>query len=138
MKDMIGELDRVLQLKELGQLLSYNTTFDLGNFYASPLIFRHAILKENSCIPALFLVYERKLQQTHGSLFSFASEQIPSFAKLTSSLAMDREKTINNAIKTKLPNITLVYCWNHLFRDVESWCREHNGSEAVGFYCAKV
>lgn len=37
-----------------------------------------------------------------------------------------------------MPNITLVYCWNHLFRDVESWCRKHNGSEAVGFYCAKV
>lgn len=92
MKDMIDELDEVLQLKELGQLLSYNITFDLGKFYASPLIFRHAILKENPCIPALFLVYERKLQQTHRSLFSFASEQIPSSTKLTSPLATDTEK----------------------------------------------
>ena len=64
MKDMIDKLDRVLQLKELGQLLSYNTTFDLGKLNASPLIFRHAILKENPYILALFLVYERKLQQT--------------------------------------------------------------------------
>ena len=46
MKDMIDKLDRILQLKVLGQLLSYNTTFDLGKLYASPLIFRHAIQKK--------------------------------------------------------------------------------------------
>ena len=41
-----NKLDRVLQLKVLGQLLSYNTTFDLEKLYASPLIFRHAIQKK--------------------------------------------------------------------------------------------
>ena len=138
MKDMIDELERVLQLKEVGQLLSYDTTFDLGDFYVSPLIFRHIIFKESPCIPALFLVHERKLQLTHESLFSFVSEQIPSLSKLALPLVTDREKAINNAIKNKLPNVKLVYCWNHLFRDIEAWCRKHNGSEAVAFYCANI
>jgi len=42
------------------ELLSYDTTFQLGDFYVSVLCFRHTLFKEAPVIPAAFLVHERK------------------------------------------------------------------------------
>ena len=39
LKDIMEEMDRILWLNEVRQLLSYNTTFNLGNFYVSLLVF---------------------------------------------------------------------------------------------------
>ena len=68
------EMDRVLQLKEEGHLLSYDTTFNLDYFYVSLLIFRNVIFKENPCIPVAFLIHENKQKDTHEAFFSFISE----------------------------------------------------------------
>ena len=52
---VINELEAILQIKEsqLPQLLSYDTTFKLGDFYLSPLLFRHIL----SLVLLLFLLY---------------------------------------------------------------------------------
>ena len=39
LQEIVNELDRVLVLDTSSQLLSYDTTFKLGDFYVSPLIF---------------------------------------------------------------------------------------------------
>ena len=54
LKELLNEADRVI--------LSYDTTFQLGDFYVSLLIFRHIIFKERPCIPAMFLLHERNKQ----------------------------------------------------------------------------
>ena len=54
---------RVLQLNEVGQLLSYDTTFNLGDFYVSLPIFRNVIFKK-PCIPVAFLIHENKQKDT--------------------------------------------------------------------------
>ena len=44
-KAMFDEMDRVLLLDSPGaQLLSYNTTFQLGDFYVSVLSFKHVLV----------------------------------------------------------------------------------------------
>ena len=58
LQEIVNELDRVLVLDTSSQLLSYDTTFKLGDFYVSPLIFRHTLFKETPCIPAMFLIHE--------------------------------------------------------------------------------
>ena len=65
----MDELDRVLVLNPSSQLLSYDTTFKLGDFYVSPLIFRHTLFKETPWIPAMFLIHERKFAETHQEMF---------------------------------------------------------------------
>ena len=47
--------------KETGQLQSYDTNFQLGDFYASALLLRHIIFEENPFIPLMFY-YIRKTQ----------------------------------------------------------------------------
>ena len=57
---VINELEAILQIKEsqLPQLLSYDTTFKLGDFYLSPLLFRHILFSGPPVVPALYLIHE--------------------------------------------------------------------------------
>jgi len=61
LQEVVQDVDRVLMLDSSSQLLSYDTTFQLGDFYVSPLIVRHTLFREKPCIPAMFLIHERKL-----------------------------------------------------------------------------
>ena len=62
-KAILDELDTVLLLQSPSpQLMSYDTMFQLGDFYVSVLTFRHTLFKESPVIPATFLVHERKFQ----------------------------------------------------------------------------
>ena len=59
-KSMLNELDRILLLDSPScQLLSYDTTFQLGDFYISILSFRHTLFTKSPVMPAAFLIYER-------------------------------------------------------------------------------
>ena len=111
---MFEELDDVLLLKNETQLLSYDTTFELGDFYVPILIFRHMLFKEQPCIPCAFLIHERKLTETHEDLFDVLSRQVKSITKLSIPLVTDGEKALINSIESKLPIIILVRCWNHI------------------------
>ena len=72
-KAMFDEIDRVLLLDSPGaQLLSYDTTFQLGDFYVSVLSFKHVLFKENPVIPVAFMFHERKFQTVHEHFLKFA------------------------------------------------------------------
>ena len=75
---IMNEANKVLQLKDPGQLLSYDIIFQMGDFYVSTLLFRHLIFQENPCIPAIFMIHERKFTETHQELFKQACNLIPS------------------------------------------------------------
>ena len=60
LKQILEKMDLVLGDLSLNQLLCYDTKFTMGAFYVSILIFRHTFFMKSSCIPALFLIYERK------------------------------------------------------------------------------
>ena len=60
MEEILQDMERELQRHEPGQLMSFDTTFQLGNFYLSFVIYRTMIFREELCILVLFLLYERK------------------------------------------------------------------------------
>ena len=63
------ELDGLLQAEsEVPQLLSYDTTFQLGDFYLSAFLFRHTTFFSSPVIPCFFLIHERKFQSCHEEL----------------------------------------------------------------------
>ena len=64
LQEIINECDKVLLLDSSLQLLSYDTTFNLGDFYVSPLVFRHTLFQEIPCMPVMFLIHERKFTET--------------------------------------------------------------------------
>ena len=74
-KEVLSEANKVITLNESGQLLSYDTTFVLGNFYVSISLFWHTISVDNPCIPALFLIHEKKFSESHQLFFKKLSRQ---------------------------------------------------------------
>ena len=82
MKEVFDQLDRLLLINSpLTQLLSYDTTFQLGDFYVSPLLFRHTLFKESPVVPALFLIHERKFQTAHEQLFEIAASKVSALTR---------------------------------------------------------
>ena len=137
---ILEELDRVLLLdSSLPQLLSYDTTFQLGDFYVSILCFRHTLFKEAPVIPAAFLIHERKFEAHHTELFEMCSKLVKSLKTTNHPIVTDEERGIINAITKALPNLPQLRCWNHTFRSIKSWLRVHGAPSAdTGVYLSDV
>ena len=71
----------------------------------------------------MFLLHEQKLTTTHHEFFNELCNQIPSLHSSKCPIVTDREQSILNAISSSLPNVPLVHCWNHIFRDIRFWLR---------------
>ena len=123
---LLEELNRVLLLDSpSSQLLSYDTTFQLGDFYISVLCFRHTLFKEAPVIPAAFLLHERKFQEHHKEFFSICHKLVPLLKKTTKPFVTNEERAIVNAISETLPDVPQLRCWNHIFRDIRRWLSSH-------------
>ena len=130
---ILQELDRLILVHDvnLPQLLSYDTTFQLGDFYVSAFCFRNILFKENPVIPAAFLIHEKKLQYGHEQFLQTVLTLIPNLSRCTLvPLVTDEEAGVINAIEKVLPNIPRLRCWNHLIRDVKRWLSAHGASSA--------
>jgi len=130
---LLIELNNLLQIESIQpQLLSYDTTFQLGDFYLSPLLFRHTLFLRSPVIPALFLIHERKFQLVHDTLMQQAAQLIPNLVrgKQKVPVVTDDESTIVQAIGKFLPQAVHVSCWNHAINAMKVWLKKHGATAA--------
>lgn len=117
------------ELLELPQretiLLSYDTTFKMGDFYLSVLVHQMSAYVERPCIPIAFVLHERKFQSVHLELCETLRKRLP--ANISVVLVTDGESAIVKAFADKFPSWSSVSCWNHIFKDVETWVKSHCG-----------
>ena len=120
--EMVQELNTVIQLRDEDLLLSYDTTFNLGEFYVSPLVFKHVIFEANPLVAGLFLIHERKLSETHEHFFKILSSSVKNMKGVP--IVTDMESAIVKAIRE---NTTLkqIGCWHHLRQDVQRWLSDN-------------
>ena len=139
-KALLNEFDRVLLLRSPSpQLISYDTTFQLGDFYLSSLCFSHTLFQNSPVIPALFLSHERKFQDHHSEFFTICKKLVPSLESTKYPFVTDEERSIVNSISNVLPNVPQLRCWNHIFRDIRRWLRAHGApSKDVAIYLEHV
>ncbi len=139
-KALLEELDRVLLLDSpSAQLLSYDTTFQLGDFYVSTLCFKHTLFKEAPVIPTAFLIHERKFQKAHEVFFEICKKLVRSLKETKRPIVTDEECSIVNAISSVLPTVPQLRCWNHIFQDVTRWLRRHGApSQDVSTYLSDI
>ena len=79
---VLQELNRIISaITKTLILLSYDTTFQLGDFYVSPLLFRHVLFNESPIIPAAFMLHERKFQSAHEEFMKYISMKVPALSK---------------------------------------------------------
>ena len=139
-KSMFDKLDRLLLLDSPSpQLLSYDKTFQLGDFYVSTLAFRHTLFKEVPVIPVCFLLHERKFQECHDELFSICCKMVPSLRKTKKPIVTDEEQAFINTIKKHLPLMPHKRCWNHIFQNAVRWLRSHGApSHDISVYLSDL
>ena len=64
-------MNNILQVNDKKTLFSYNTTFNIDDFYMSPLVCRHPLLKNEPAFLCVYLFYEMKTATTHVELFDY-------------------------------------------------------------------
>ena len=108
------------------QLLSYDTTYNLGDFYVSPILFRHTLFEEAPVIPAAFLLHEKRTQFAHEILMTFICREVPEVKGQP--LVTDGEENIIRAINKCLPHVKSLRCWNHLLSSARYWLKKHGAT----------
>lgn len=137
LREILNEFNSLLQTKSDSDtlVLSYDTTFNIGDFYVTPVIFRHIMFKDSPCIPLAFMLHQRKYQSIHEDFFRILRRKIPQLKTSKVPIITDRERGIVNAISSELPSSNLLLCWNHLKQDFRRWLRNHGAaSDEVKVY----
>ena len=122
---MVKELNNVIQLRDEDLLLSYDTTFNLGEFYVSPLVFKHVVFEANPLVAGLFLIHERKLSETHEHFFKILSSLVKNIRGVP--IVTDMESAIVKAIRGNMTLKQIGY-WRHLRQiNVQRWLSDNLG-----------
>ena len=102
--DMLQHLNSLLLTgnRTHTQLLSYDTTFNFGEFYISVLLFRAVCFHEKPVMPALFMLHERKLRNTHQKLVEILADKVPAMNDSNCVLVTDGEEAFN-VFEERLP-----------------------------------
>ena len=136
--EMLSEFTELLKLhkkKEIVLQCSYDTTFNLGDFYLSVLVFCHPLLKNNPVFPLAFVIHKRKFQKLHERFLDCLATQIPVLRTENIPIVLDRERGIRNAFEKVFPNVTILHCWNHIKQYLKFWLSKHGaGSIDRAFY----
>ena len=59
------------------QLLSHDTTFQLGDIYVSVLLMCHTLFEDAPVMPVCFLLHERKLGSAHEEFIKYVVVSCP-------------------------------------------------------------
>ena len=142
LKGIKEELDRlILSSPDDSILMSYDTTFQLGDFYLSPFLFKHVLFESNPVVPAAFLLHERKFKYVHMELMLQLKEEISSLSTISSPvpIVVDDEAALNAAVDETLPGIHRVRCWNHIINAMKLWLRRHGSvSDEIPVYVSNL
>jgi len=152
----MNHLLKTLKDKTIPLLLHFDTTFKFGNYYLSPLVYRHPQLTQadqkesdvqnpDAIIPLVHILHENK---SHSSLDTFffwfnalMTSKCPKFLEQTKVLVSDREFK-----QEYMENTHRVYCKFHLLQDLERFGvntlkmkkRKNMGTNNIQFYVKSI
>lgn len=139
---------KTLVNKDQPLILHFDTTFKFGNYYLSPLIYRHpqvmlkARNKDNECddaiVPLVHILHENKSHASLNNFFFWFNQLMdancPEFQDWPKVLVSDREFR-----DTYLPNTKRVYCKIHILKDLERHAmglgmKKKRGNRSIQYY----
>ena len=110
-------------------MFSYDTTFNLGDFYLTTLVVQLHSFAEKPIIPIAFMLHERKFQSLHEDFCASVYEMMPNRIKGQAfNACTDGEAGCSNAISKVFPSWNAFQCWNHIVTDVEFWLKKHGAT----------
>ncbi|XP_078495172.1 uncharacterized protein LOC144749981 [Ciona intestinalis] len=119
------------QHKDLKQVISYDTTFCMGDFYVSVLVCRNVMLDKDPIFPFAFMIHDRKFARYHRDFFHDILKAIGLDKAVNVPFVTDRERGITKAFQATFPKLVNVYCTNHVIRDVGFWVKQFGTTDDV-------
>ena len=103
------------------QLLTYDTTFDIGPCFCSVLVARNTWMEGNPIFPVMFMLHHKKDVESHDEMWRSA-KKIMNLSCIENNvpLCVDREAAIRKAVRNNYPEAKMVVCHNHLKRNVRT------------------
>ncbi|KAK0417662.1 hypothetical protein QR680_013134 [Steinernema hermaphroditum] len=109
--------------------LTYDTQFEVGDYYLSTLTYRHPLFKGNPIIPLAYVVHDRRYSRDHRNFFSELWAKHPALNRHRTVFITDQEFDFEDSI----PNVKHVWCWNHVKRNFQHYVnkvKHHKAHEA--------
>ena len=146
--------------KKTPLLLHFDTTFKFGNYYLSPLVYRHPqiiqkdrklseVENPDAIIPLVHVLHENKSHESLNNFFfwfnTLMKQNCPKFLDWPKVLVSDREFK-----EEYMPNTRRVFCKWHLLKDLERYGiglgmkkkvtkkNEHYGTKNVNYYVTSI
>lgn len=117
------DIMRIGQGKSNSMQFFFDTTYNVGTYFVSPLSFRHPLLKGRPVIPFAFLVHEfTDSASSHVPFFEEISKSVPKLNRTAAAhvIVTDRERSIKDAVTRALPNINHFFCYLHMTKVIAS------------------
>lgn len=90
--------------------LTYDTAFNVEDFYLSVLAFPETALKEEPIEPVSYMLYNRKYQECH--VFRIVYKFVPELKNPKKGFfGTDEETGVVNAIRQTFPKLETYRCW---------------------------
>ena len=132
--DILATFQQILSIPGLPvQQMSYDTTFTLGDFYLSILVFRETEFTSPPVIPLAYMIHERKLSSTHDTFWYLLKRKCPELCRPDCNVVIitDQEESITQSIQKHFPDIPHFLCTNHIMQDCKHWLRSHGATTAL-------
>jgi hypothetical protein len=68
-KNLLEEMNNMLTVIKQPCIATYDTTFNIGDFYMSVFLLRHGLLEQEPAVPLFYLFHDRKFEENHLALF---------------------------------------------------------------------
>lgn len=117
----------------LREIITYDTTFEVGQFFLSTLVMKNIYLEEEPIFPVIYYMHNRKTTETHETFFRWAFDRLnigPSVPIVT-----DRELAIVNSIRQyAVGQDRLFFCTNHILQNTRHWLLTNNYKNEMNKY----
>lgn len=108
-------------------LISYDTTFNLGDFYLSVLVVKLNLFNEQPCMPVAFMLHDRKFQAVHETFFEQLKQRLSLLTNVV--IVTDGESGLGNAIEKIMSDWRVATCSVHIQTDVEVWLKRNGANQ---------
>lgn len=68
--ELVEEINNMMAVYNGTVMATYDTTFNVGDFYLSVLLVKHHLLKSEPVVPLVYMFHDRKLETTHKDFFT--------------------------------------------------------------------
>ena len=111
---LIDSLQNLLKSSSETVILHYDTVFNMGDFYMSTIVFRHAMFKKHPIVPFGFFIHSHRFHDDHLQFLERVRKSTPLLASRRIIIVTDREFDFTLVFPLGIH----VFCWNHLERDL--------------------